>query len=128
MDKAKLTASAPILLVSDVTVSANWYREKLGFKIVDFYGDGPDFVILQRDGQYIMFSRADKKDIVPNWKIVEKTSNVYFWVDDVEKLYFEYLENKATIDWDLCTQPYGVKEFGINDPDGYDVAFGEVIK
>ncbi|MDQ3020290.1 MAG: hypothetical protein M3R36_06940 [Bacteroidota bacterium] len=49
-------------------------------------------------------------------------------MDNVEELYKEFISNKATIDYELCIQPYGVKEFGINDPDGYDIAFGEVIK
>ncbi|MEI9911557.1 MAG: VOC family protein [Bacteroidota bacterium] len=125
--KAKLTASAPILLVKDVIYSANWYRDKLGFEIAGFYGEPPGFAIIQRDHMYVMFCKCPLEKIIANWKVVDKTSNVYFWVDDVEKLYEEYKASGATIDWDLCTQPYGVKEFGINDPEEYDIAFGQVI-
>ena len=124
----KLTASAPILLVKDVTVSAHWYRDTLGFRIVEFYGEPSSFVIIERDGHYMMFSNAPAEQIKPNWKIVDKTSNVYFWVNDVEALYKEFIKSGATIDYELYTAPYGVKEFGINDPDEYDIAFGEIIK
>ncbi len=34
----------------------------------------------------------------------------------------------ATIDYELGMKPYGVKEFGINDPDGYDIAFGQIMR
>jgi uncharacterized glyoxalase superfamily protein PhnB len=125
---AELTASAPILLVKDVMLSANWYRDKLGFKITKLFGEPASFAIIERDGHYMMFSSAPAAEIRPNWKIVEKTSNVYFWVNDVETLYKEFIDSGATIDYSLYTAPYGVKEFGINDPDEYDISFGEVIK
>jgi uncharacterized glyoxalase superfamily protein PhnB len=125
---AELIASAPILLVKDVTHSANWYRDKLGFTITKLFGEPANFAIIERDGHYMMFSSAPANEIRPNWKIVEKTSNVYFWVNDVETLYKEFIDSGATIDYSLYTAPYGVKEFGINDPDEYDIAFGEVIK
>lgn len=124
----KLTASAPILLVNDVVHSAEWYRDKLGFSIVQYYGEPANFVIIHRDGHYLMFRNAPPEEIKPYWKIVENTCNVYFWVDDVETLYKEFVDAGATIDYSLYTAPYGVKEFGINDPDGYDISFGEVIK
>ena len=125
---AKIISSASILLVKDVTVSAEWYRDKCGFTIQNYYGYPPAFCIISRDGYCLMFAKCPAEKIVPNWKNVQKTSNVYFWVDDVETLYKEFVSGGATIDWDLCIQPYGVKEFGINDPDGYDIAFGEIIK
>ena len=45
-----ITAAATILLVKDVVHSANWYRDKLGFSIVAFYGEPPGFAIVQREG------------------------------------------------------------------------------
>lgn len=125
---ANLIANAAILLVKDVEVSANWYRDKLGFEIDAFYGSPVGFGIVHRNNQYLMFCKCPPEKIKPNWKVVDKTSNVYFWVDDVETLYNEYKANGISFDWDLCIQPYGVKEFGINDPDEYDIAFGQVLK
>lgn len=126
--ESKIISSASILLVEDVVRSAEWYKEKCGFVIEKYYGEPPTFCIINRNGFYIMFAKCEKSKIVPNWKLVEKTSNVYFWVDDVEAIYKEFISKDATIDYSLCIQPYGVKEFGINDPDGYDIAFGQVMK
>lgn len=128
MEKAEITGSAPILLVSDVAASAEWYRDKLGFTFDKFVGDPPQFCILSRDDFYIMLSRVkDKSDIRPHWKIVDKMWNIYFWVDDVEAIYEEFQHRGATIDYTLYVTPYNVKEFGINDPDGYDIAFGQIL-
>ncbi len=129
MANAKLTGSAAVLLVSDVDISAEYYSSKLGFDSVRFYGDPHDFCILGRDGYYLMLSKATAADtIIPNWKLKEKTSNVYFWVDDAEKIYHEYLERGVEIDYTLYITHYNVKEFGVTDPDGYDISFGEILK
>lgn len=128
MTRSKIISSAPVLLVADVVGSANWYRDKLGFNFDQLYGEPPDFCILERDNFKIMLSQVkDKSEIKPNWKIVEKMWNIYFWVDDVEAIYDEFQKSGASIDYTLYLTPYGVKEFGINDPDGYDVAFGQVV-
>ncbi|HMQ68676.1 MAG TPA: VOC family protein [Ignavibacteria bacterium] len=126
--KARITSHSPVLLVNDVDESVKWYCEKCGFNLKSTYGEPSHFAIIQRDGNHLMFAVCDKSKIVPNWKNAEKISNVYFWTDNAEELYNEFRESGATIDWDLCIQPYGVKEFGINDPDGYDIAFGEILK
>jgi hypothetical protein len=47
---AKLTASAPVLLVRDVVSAANHYRDALGFTYERFWGDPPSFVILTGTG------------------------------------------------------------------------------
>lgn len=126
--KAKLIANAAILLVKDVEKSVNWYRDKLGFELASYHGKPIHFGIIYRNEHYLMFQKCPADKIIPHWKIIDKTSNVYFWVDDVETLYNEFKSRGVSFDWDLCIQPYGVKEFGINDPDEYDIAFGQILK
>lgn len=129
MSSHKIAGSAPVLLVSDVIKSAEWYRDKLGFSYEKFFGEPPSFCILDRNGFRLMICQVkNKTDIRPNWKIVNKMWNVYFWVDDAEAMYKEMKNSGATIDYELYITPYNVKEFGINDPDGYDIAFGEILK
>jgi hypothetical protein len=125
----KITASAPLLLVGNVLASANYFRDCAGFECENFYGEPPDFCICQRDGHYLMLARVDDPaKIVPAWKIREKTCDAYFWVDDADGLHAEMKSNGAKIDYGPCTQPYGVREFGIQDLDGHDIAFGQVLR
>jgi hypothetical protein len=125
---AKLTASAAVLLVKDVVAAANHYRDKMGFQYDQFMGEPPSFVMLRRDGLWLMLKQAtDAKHVVPNWTLSDKLWNVYFWVDDVESLYQEFLNRGASIDYGLCTQPYGCREFGTQDVDGYDIGFGQFL-
>jgi hypothetical protein len=67
---AKLTASAPVLLVKDVVKAANHYRDAMGFGYERFWGEPPSFVILHRDGMYVMLKQAyDPKHVVPHWTV-----------------------------------------------------------
>jgi hypothetical protein len=124
----KITSSAPVLLVGDVVASAKYFRDSVGFGEESFYGDPPDFCITHRDGHYLMLAHADPARIVPFWKIRDKMWNAYFWVDDADALYEEMRAKGAIMDYGPCTQPYNVREFGIQDLDGHDIGFGQVLR
>jgi uncharacterized glyoxalase superfamily protein PhnB len=124
----KITSSAPVLLVSDVLASANYFRDSVGFSYDRFYGEPPHFCIVQRDGHYLMLAKCDDpSQIKPNWQIVPQMWNAYFWVDDAKALYDELVAAGAKIDYGLSEKPYGILEFGIQDLDGHDIGFGEPI-
>ena len=124
-----LTASAPVLLVKDVIASAAYFRDKLGFSKHELYGDPPNFAMVTRDGLTVMLAQLDEgKTSTPYWQIVDKMWNAYFWVDDAEALYAEFIASGAEIDYTLYTTPWGIKEFGIQDLDDHDIGFGQIIR
>ena len=126
MKTARLTSSAPVLLVRDVLAAANYYRDALGFTYDRFWGEPPNFVILRRDSLCVMLNLAPHgHDIVPHWKVNPGIWNVYFWVDDVDTLFAELKGRGAKIDYGLENKPYDVREFGVQDLDGYDIGFGQ---
>ena len=126
---ARLIGSAPVLLVRNVVNAANYYRDAMGFSYGKLWGEPPSFVILNRDGMYVMLKQVvDDKLIVPHWTISEKLWNIYFWVSDVDGLYSELVRRGAKIDYEPCNQPYGCREFGTQDLDGYDIGFGQVLQ
>jgi uncharacterized glyoxalase superfamily protein PhnB len=120
---------APVLLVRDVVASANYFRDKLGFSYDRLWGEPPGFCMVRRDGQTIMLSQAPAEaKLIPHWRVVEQMWNAYFWVEDVEALYAEYKKSGAKIDYEVELKPYGVKEFGVQDLDDHDIAFGQVVE
>jgi hypothetical protein len=128
MPPAKISASAPILLVKDILKSCTYWRDKLGFTDQKLFGEPPNFAMVKRDGFTVMLAQLDAdKTSVPYWQIVEKMWNVYFWVDDAEAIYTEFQKSGAIIDYTLYTTSYGVKEFGVQDLDDHDIAFGQVL-
>lgn len=123
-----LTGCAPVLLVKDVVAAANHYRDALDFRYERFWGEPPSFVILKRDGMSVMLRQADDpKHVVPHWTVADKLWNIYFWVSDADALHDEFVARGATIDYGLCDQPHGCREFGVQDLDGHDIGFGQPI-
>ena len=100
----------------------------LGCTYDRFWGGPPSFCILRRDELHLMLSQAPEGHAIgPHWRVVDMLSNVYLRVDDVVALYREFKESRALIDYDICEQPWDCREFGIEDLDGYDIAFGQPI-
>jgi catechol 2,3-dioxygenase-like lactoylglutathione lyase family enzyme len=124
---ATLTGISPVLLVSDLERSLAYYRDRLGFQC-DAFGEPPDFATAERDGATIMLALCEEPSrIVPNWRVVDKIWNAYIRVDDVESIYAEVQERGAGIDYTIYNAPSGFREFGVQDPDGYDIAFGQPL-
>jgi predicted enzyme related to lactoylglutathione lyase len=125
--RGRFTSSSAVLLVADLDHSITYYRDRLGFDC-EAHGDPSDFCVAKRDGVIILLALCEDPDrIVPNWKIVDKIWNVYIRVDDVEAIYIEVRGRGARIDYTLYDAPSGFREFGVQDPDGYDVGIGQPI-
>ena len=122
----RLIACAPVLLVKNLVASAHHYRDTMGFAFSQLWGDPPSFTILRRDGLSLMIKQADDPaDVRPHWKVSSGLWNAYFWVTSADALYAEFVGTGAKIDYPLCDQPYGCREFGVQDIDGYDIGFGQ---
>jgi len=124
---ARLTGSSAVLLVFDLEHSASYYRDMLGFEC-QMYGDPPDFMSASRDDVVVLMALCrEPHKIVPNWKIVDKIWNVYIRVDDVDGISSEIQRRGTPIDYSLYNAPHGFREFGVTDPDGHDIAFGQRV-
>ncbi len=58
--------------------------------------------MVKRDNFTVMLAQTDaSKTFIPNWQIVEKMWDVYFWVDDADAIYAEFQASGAIIDYSL---------------------------
>jgi len=125
---ARITGQASTLLTADFSRARHFWTEVAGFETVGLWGEPPDFGIFSRDGAFIMVGVATKrKPPKPVFEFRPGLWNAYFWVDDARAMFAELSGRGATIDYDLCEQPYGVLEFGVRDADGHDIGFGQVL-
>src|SRR4051794_22587239 len=100
MTKAKITDSAPVLLVKDVVKSAAYWHDKLGFTEQSLFGQPTNFAIIRRDSFTVMLAQVEpEQTFVSNYHIVEKMWDVYFWVDDADAIYAEFQASGALIDY-----------------------------
>ncbi|MBM3537252.1 MAG: hypothetical protein FJX55_05395 [Alphaproteobacteria bacterium] len=124
----KLMTSCPHFLVADVRRAAEYYRDKLGFRIIGyFFEEPPAFGMVDRDGAEIHLRRAYDGRKGSNRERVGDALDCYIHVDDVEALYAEFKEREAEITMAPTRQGYGMKEIYVRDPDGYTICFGQRV-
>ena len=125
---ARVTGIAPFFLVADVTKAAEFYRDRLGFKIIGyFFEDPPVFAMVGRDDRIIMLSLMEGSRGGSNRGHKGEALDAYLWTDDVDAIYAELQQNHVDIVMPPTLRIYGMKELQIHDLDGYVLCFGEGV-
>ena len=122
---------APCFIVDDVVATANFYRDKLGFKYQRFWGEPPCFTMVHRGGITIMLQQPETRRFMhPNGKTDPKDGiwDAYIWVQDADALYDEFQKAGVKIARGICTQPYGCRDFDIKDCNRYRLCFGHDLE
>ena len=113
----------PSLLAVDLVETINFYTQKLGFVVSNrFPEQGPvSWAELRRDGVLLQFF-ADAPLDLPHEPVISGT--LYFYPDDLTALAEEFAE-KVSLAWGPEEMDHGQREFGIQDCNGYFLAFSE---
>ena len=104
----------PVLQVADVGKSETFYCEKLGFKSLGTWGEGPEFAIVQSGGVSVALDRSRDGSIPTNqyWA-------AYFHVEDADALCEKMRGNGVDIMREPEDTSYGSRDFDVRDPDGH---------
>jgi uncharacterized glyoxalase superfamily protein PhnB len=122
---------APYFLVEDVVRTAEFYREKLGFDYDRFWGEPPAFCMVKRRGVIIMLSQIETAGAVRPNPVADprrEAWDAYLWIDDADALRSELAGRGITPIRDLCDQPYGMRDFEVDDCNGYRLCFGHDLE
>jgi lactoylglutathione lyase len=127
----------PEFVCSNFAGSLRFYTELLGFRIL-YSRPEERFAYLERDGAELMLEQSVGKDRL--WPRAElaypfgRGINFQIQVSDVEQLHEAILAAGVAVFLPLEERWYGrqvdeigVKQFAIQDPDGYLLRFAEVI-
>jgi len=130
---AALTQLRPMLAVTDMRATIEFWTEKLGFTVgasMATQEDAPPFWCnLQRDAVAVMFTwepehTHDDGEIHRSEALLG--GSLYFNVDDVDALADELAQRGAiAADERPQTQPHGMREVAVEDPNGFHVLFGQ---
>jgi predicted enzyme related to lactoylglutathione lyase len=124
-------AIAPYFIVDNVVGTANFYRDKLGFHYERFWGEPPSFCMVKRSGIVIMLSQSGKAGVMrPNHHAEAESDawDAYIWIENADALYQEFKSRDVKIVRDVCDQPYGCRDFDVEDCNGYRLCFGQDIE
>lgn len=129
-----LQGMAPLLQVFDMPASLHFYRNVLGFDVVQSSGEGDDvdWVLLKLNETEIMLNTAYEKSMRPtvpdlSRKAAHSDTVLYFGCPDVDNAY-AYLTRKGIEVKQPEVTGYGWKALNLVDPDGYHLCFHWPLK
>ena len=118
---ARLTSLAPQFIVDDLERSMAYYR-KIGFRFDEpwegFYAIG------RLDGLELHLKAADANTAERQWRRDNEHLDAAAGVDGIEAFYERCVANGIAVIRPLAATEWGTKDFYIEDPDGYVIAFG----
>jgi len=118
---------SPMLAVRNMKQTIQFYRDSLGFKIGMTFPDSnnPEYADLSRDGMVLMFIPAENIGIGREEKLGVGV-NMYMQIDgDIDKYYNELKDKGVKIVVDIKDEPYGIRDFTVEDIDGYKLTFNQ---
>jgi predicted enzyme related to lactoylglutathione lyase len=122
---------APYFIVDDVVTTANYYRDKLGFQYERFWGEPPCFCMVCRCSIVIMLKQLEKTGVMRPNRIVDPEGgawDAYIWIENADALHAEFKSKGAKIVRGICDQPYGCRDFDVEDCNGYRLCFGQNLE
>ena len=119
--KATIVCAEPQLFVTDIKRSCEFFQQKLGFSLVFTYGEPPYYAQVARDAARLNLRCVERPVIESAVRDREQLLSVSMTVataDEIKLLYLEFQSAGVAFTQTLKKQPWGAKNFIVNDPDG----------
>ena len=129
----KLQKLTPNLIVRDVAASMDFYCRVLGFQRGQTVPEQVPFVFgIVTNGSVEIFFNDQKAVAAEHPELASRpiggALTLYIEVEGIEELLKTVQQHGVKITMALKQQFYGVKEFGIEDPEGWEITFAERMK
>ncbi len=121
---------SPMLAVSDMKKTIDFYTKSLGFElgICVPTPENPEYADLSKDGMVLMFIPTKNIGISGEEKLGTGV-NLYLQIDgDIDKYYNKLKQKGVKIAVDIKNEPFGIRDFTVEDPDGYKLTFNQDLR
>jgi catechol 2,3-dioxygenase-like lactoylglutathione lyase family enzyme len=125
MTRATLERMCPFFIVSDVTRSVAFYRDRLGFE--SWYqepDEEPFFAVIGRDGAQLFLKAGEAKPMPNPTRDPAMRWDAYVLAFDPDAIATEFADRGVTFSVPLMDTHDALRGFEIKDPDGYVLFFG----
>jgi uncharacterized glyoxalase superfamily protein PhnB len=121
---------SPTLAVRNMKETIEFYKNSLGFKMGMAFPDADNtgYAELSKDGMVLMFISAKDCKIGSEEKLGIGV-NLYMQIDgDIDEYYQELQKRGVKIAVDIADEPYGIRDFTVEDINGYLLTFNQLSK
>jgi catechol 2,3-dioxygenase-like lactoylglutathione lyase family enzyme len=119
----RLVRSTPVVFVTDVQESAQFYRDSLGFSIDFLHGQPPFYGSVSRNGACMHLKFVHEPVFTPGPEDRDGFIMVFTEVENVKALFAEYVARGVTFAQRLQKEAWGGHDFIVRDPDGNMLCF-----
>ena len=120
---------SPTLAVRDMKKTIDFYTNSLGFKLGMTFPspDNPEYADLSKDGMVLMFLPTANIGIGSDEKLGVGV-NLYMQIDgSIDEYYDEIRKLGVKIAVDIKDEPFGIRDFTVEDVDGYLLTFNKEL-
>jgi catechol 2,3-dioxygenase-like lactoylglutathione lyase family enzyme len=118
----KILQNHYVLAVHDVRASAKFYVDALGFAVT---AEPPGWVFISKDNCMIMLGECPD-DMHPS-QLGCHNYFAYLRVDDAHAYHAELRQRGVASLGDVADQPWRMREFALQTPDGHRIMIGQAI-
>ncbi len=116
---AELEAQGVVeVVVPDLGAVLAFYR-RLGFTIER---ETPTFVTLRWESTYLFIAQNAHATTSPRW------ASVRIVVPDVDAVWVHVMQLQLPVGSPIADRPYGLRDFTVKDPAGFEIRFAQVTK
>jgi catechol 2,3-dioxygenase-like lactoylglutathione lyase family enzyme len=118
-----LAQAIPVLFVSDVTRSAAFFRDKLGFAVDFLHGHPAFYGAVSRDGATLHLRFVHEPVIAQEMREKEQLLAAFVAVENIKALFEEYKRAGVPLVGSLHKEAWGGPTFTVQDLDGNRICF-----
>jgi catechol 2,3-dioxygenase-like lactoylglutathione lyase family enzyme len=129
MSQARLVNAVVVFIAPDARKTAKYYRDVLGFRVVEHFDKEESFAALYRDEIEIIVVQSRFGNVTPNQLRYGAGYDAYLDPEDpedVDTLYTEWTQKGAKIVHLPRLTSYGCYEFVLEDIDGRRIGVGRI--
>jgi catechol 2,3-dioxygenase-like lactoylglutathione lyase family enzyme len=116
-------SAEPVIFVTDIKSSCDFYTAKLGFAVAFTYGEPPFYGQVQRDDARLNLRRVEAPVIDPQLRDREDLLSAVITLADAKPLFLEYQASGVDFHQRLRTERWGAHTFIVRDLDGNLILF-----
>lgn len=123
MSKIALKSAVPILFVRNVSASATFFRDRLGFAIDFLHGEPPFYGSVSRGGVCLHLRFVHQPNFMELAAREVSLILATVEVSDVQALFEEFKARGVEFAQTPAKQSWGGTDFHVRDPDGNVISF-----
>jgi uncharacterized glyoxalase superfamily protein PhnB len=130
----RISSGAPLFQVYDMPTSLAFYRDVMGFEVLQTSPDGPvtHWAMLRNGGMYLMLNTKYEFDherpAVPDTSSGHEDVALYFMCADADEAYRELKAKGWPHVNEPSTAPYGMRQVYLRDPDGFSLCLQHAVE